>query len=704
MGQSFSSGQGRGQSQPRGGGSSYARGGGKTSGRVYTLSQVEQPEAKVMKGTVLFFSSWVKVLFDTGASHSFISLALVTKLGLNVERLDIPICVGSPLESDVRLSSIYRNCSLSVGESSIEFDLIVMDMEVYDLILGMDWLATFRVIIDCSKRRVSITLPNSEMLIFHCKSESHTPSTYLRPKEQRDFFGWLASMVAREEGGSYPSNLPVVRKFSDVFPDDLPGLPPHRAVDFFIDLIPGTAPISLAPYRMAPAELKELKVQIDELLRKGFIRPSVSPWGAPVLFAKKQDGSLRLCIDYRQLNRVTVKNKYLLPRIDDLFDQLQGAVRFSKIDLRSGYHQMLVHEEDISKTTFRTRYGHYEFLVMPFGLTNAPAAFMDLMNRLYHPYLDQCVVVFIDDILIYSKSDEEHENHLRLALQVLRDHQLYAKLSKCDFWMSKVKFLGHVVSSNGISIDPTKIEAVLKWERPRNVTEVRSFLGLAGYYRRFVKDFSRIVLPLTYLTHKGVQFVWSDDCEKAFLELKGKLNSAPVLVLLEREKGYTIYCDASRFGLGCVLMQVEHVVAYASRQLKQHEKNYPTHDLELAAIVFALKIWRHYLYGETFEVYSDHKSLKYIFTQKDLNLRQRRWIEYLEDYDFTLQYHPGKVNVVADALSRKFQGSLAALRCREWKLRQELQRYNLMVSRNDNQAYLYNMVVQPAIQQQVIGA
>ena len=283
-------------------------------------------------------------------------------------------------------------------------------------------------------------------------------------------------------------------------------MPPDREIEFCIDVVPGTAPISLPPYRMAPAELKELKEQLQDLLDKGFVRPSTSPWGAPVLFVKKKDGSLRLCIDYKQLNKVTVRNKYPLPRIDDLFDQLQGASCFSKIDLRSGYHQLRIRHEDVPKTAFRTRDGHYEFLVMSFGLTNAPAAFMDLMNRVFKPFLDRFVIVFIDDILVYSRSKEEHVEHLRIILQTLREHQLYAKFSKCEFWLDSVAFLGHVVSREGIQVDPKKIEAVMDWQRPTTVTEVRSFLGLAGYYRRFVQDFSRIAAPLTRLTQKNVRF------------------------------------------------------------------------------------------------------------------------------------------------------------------------------------------------------
>ena len=252
-------------------------------------------------------------------------------------------------------------------------------------------------------------------------------------------------------------NVLVVQEFKDVFPDELPGLPPVKDMDFAIELEPSTTPISKAPYRMAPVELKELKEQLQDLLDWGFIRPSVSPWGAPVLSVKKKDGTLRLCIDYRELNKVTIKNKYSLPRIDDLFDQLQGASVFSKIDLRSGYHQLRIKEVDIPKTAFRSRYGHYEFTVMSFGLTNAPAAFMDMLNRVFKDFLDTFIIVFIDDILIYSKTEEEHGAHLHQVLSRLRAYRLYAKFSKCEFWLHEVNFLGHVVSRNGISMDPPKL-------------------------------------------------------------------------------------------------------------------------------------------------------------------------------------------------------------------------------------------------------
>ncbi|XP_073046190.1 uncharacterized protein [Primulina eburnea] len=463
------------------------------------------------------------------------------------------------------------------------------------------------------------------------------------------------AMLSEVKKGTTPTleEIPVVQEFPDVFPDELPGELPDREVEFEINLVPNAAPISKAPYRMAPAELKELKEQLQELLDKKQIRSNASPWGAPVLFVKKKDGSMRMCIDYRELNKITIKNKYPLPRIYDLFDQLKVASVFSKLDLRSSYHQLKVKTEDISKTAFRTRYGHYEFTVMPFGLTNAPAVFMDLMNRVFKPFLDKFVVVFIDDILVYSSSEEDHKEHLRLILQKLREKELYTKFKKCEFWLESVAFLGHIISAAGVSVDPKKVEAISDWPRQNNVTEIRSFLGLAGYYRKFVEGFSSIAIPLTKLTQKNSKFQWSEKCEQSFETLKKKLTSTPVLVLPMEGKDYTVYSDASKEGLGCVLMQEGRVIAYASRQLKPYEQNYPTHDLELAAVVFALKIWRHYLYGAKCEIFTDHQSLKYLFTQKELNMRQRRWIELIKDYDLTISYHPGKANTVADALSRK---------------------------------------------------
>ncbi|GJR03490.1 putative reverse transcriptase domain-containing protein [Tanacetum coccineum] len=324
-----------------------------------------------------------------------------------------------------------------------------------------------------------------------------------------------------------------------------------------------------------------------------------------------------------------------------------------KIDIRLGYHQLRVREEDIPKTAFKTRYGHYEFQVMPFSLTNAPTVFMDLMNRVCKPYMDKFVIVFIDDILIYSKNKQEHEEHLKLILELLKKEQLYAKFSKREFRIPKVQFLGYVIDSQGIHVDPAKIESVKDWASPKSAMEIRQILSLAGYYQRFIEGFLKIAKPMTKLTQKKVKFDWGDKEEIAFQLIKHKLCSAPILALPEGNEDFIIYCDASIKGLGMVLMQREKVIAYASRQLKIREKNYTTHDLELGAVAFALNIWRHYLYVTKCTVFTDHKSLQHILDQKELNMRQRRWLELLSDYDCKIRYHSGKANVVADALSIK---------------------------------------------------
>ncbi|GJZ22224.1 putative reverse transcriptase domain-containing protein [Tanacetum coccineum] len=346
-------------------------------------------------------------------------------------------------------------------------------------------------------------------------------------------------------------DVPIVPNFPEVFLEDLPGLPPTRLAEFQIDLVPGAKPVARAPYRLAPSEMKELSEQLKELSEKGFIRPRSSPWGAPVLFVKKKDGSFRMCIDYRELNKLTVKNRYPLPRIDDLFDQIQGLSVYSKIDLRSGYHQLRVQEEDIPKTAFRTRYGHYEFQVMPFSLTNALAVFMDLVNRVCKPYLDKFVIVLIDDILIYSKNKQDHEEHLKLILELLKKEKLYAKFSKCEFWIPKVQFLGHVNNvRRACHVGSTKIESIKDWESPKSPTEIRQFLCLAGYYRRFIEGFSKIAKRMTKLTPKKVKFEWGDKQEATFQLLKQKLCSAPILALPEGSERFYAYCDASKEEFG----------------------------------------------------------------------------------------------------------------------------------------------------------
>ncbi|TYK00841.1 DNA/RNA polymerases superfamily protein [Cucumis melo var. makuwa] len=517
-------------------------------GKVYAMTQQEVEDASdIITGTILICNVPANVLFDPGATHSFVSSIFLTKLNRMLEPLSEGLAIYT-LVGDVLLANeVLRNCKILVEGISLLVDLLPLELQRLDVILGMDFLFAHYASMDCHRKEVVFRKPGFAEVVFRGmrKVVSRSLISILKAEKllRKGCTAFLAHILVVHREKLKLEDVPVVKEFLNVFPDDLSGLPPNREIEFTIELLLGTTPISQAPYRMAPSKLKELKMQLQELVDKGYIRPSVSPWGAPVLFVKKKDGTLRLCIDYRQLNKVIIRNKYPLPRINDLFDQLRGATLFSKIDLRSGYHQLKVRESDIAKTAFRTRYGHYEFRVMPFGLTNAPAVFMDLMNRIFHRYLDQFVIVFIDDILVYSVDRESHEEHLRIVLQTLR----------CTLSLANV--------SSG-------------WNK---------------ILWCFIDDFSRLALPLTALTRKNAKFEWSDKCEQSFQELKKRLVTAPILALSVIGKDYVIYCDASRLGLGCVLMQDGNVIAYASRQLKEHECNYPTHDLELAAVVLALK-------------------------------------------------------------------------------------------------------------------
>ncbi|KAI3802804.1 hypothetical protein L1987_30947 [Smallanthus sonchifolius] len=602
-------------------------GGNNARGRAFVIGAGEaRQDPNIVTGTFLINDHYASILFDTGADKSFVSSEFSPLLGIKpimlTSKYTIELADGKLIETD----KVIQGCTLNLADHPFVIDLLPVTLGSFDIVIGMDWLSKNRAEIVCREKIVRIPLPNGETLSIQGERSGTTLRiiTCMKARKclRKGYHAILAHVIEKPTEERKVEDIPIVRDYPEVFPEDLPGLPPPRQVEFRIDLVPGAAPIARSPYRLAPSEMQELSNQLQELLDKGFIRPSFSPWGAPVLFVKKKDGSFRMCIDYRELNKLTIKNRYPLPRIDDLFDQLQGSSYYSKIDLRSGYHQLRIQEEDVPKTAFRTRYGHYEFMVMPFGLTNAPAVFMDLMNRVCKPYLDKFVIVFIDDILIYSQTQEEHEQHLRLILELLKNEKLYAKFLKCDFWIREVQFLGHVVNEKGIHVDPSKVEAIKNWEAPKTPTE------------------------------KDKKFDWGEKQEAAFQLLKQKLCCAPILSLPEGTDGFVVYCDASHQGLGCVLMQHDKVIAYVSRQLKVHEKNY-THDLELGAVVFALKIWRHYLYGTRCTIFTDHKSLRHIFDQKELNMRQRRWVELLNDYDCEIRYHPGKANVVADALSRK---------------------------------------------------
>ncbi|GJX88986.1 putative reverse transcriptase domain-containing protein [Tanacetum coccineum] len=485
--------------------STSTQGGRRAPGRVYSLcAEAAVKDNNVVNGTFLINNVYASVLFDTGADRSFVSYAFSKYIDIHPTTLDTNYSVELADGKSLTTNTILRGCTLNLQNHLFKIDLLPIELGSFDVIVGMDWMAEHRAEVVCYEKYIRVPYGN-DMLIVQGER----------------------SGVKNKSRLEVISSIRTQKDFPEVFPEDLPGLPPTRQVEFHIELIPGAAPVACAPYRLAPVKMKELAEQLKELFDKGFIRPSSSPWGAPILFVKMKDGSFRMCIDYRELNKLIVKNRYPLPRIDDLFGQLQGSSIYSKIDLRSGCHQLRVREEDIPKTAFKTRYGHYEFQVMPFGLTKAPAVFMDLMNHVCKPYFDKFVIVFIVDILIYPRDEKEHEEHLKTILELLNKEELYAKFSKCEFWINTVKFLGHIIDSS----------------------------GLVGYYRRFIEGFSKISKPMMELTQKDKKFDWSEEQETAFQLLKQKLCAAPILSLPEGSDDFVVYYDASIKGLGAVLMQ-----------------------------------------------------------------------------------------------------------------------------------------------------
>lgn len=452
-----------------------------------------------------------------------------------------------------------------------------------------------------------------------------------------------------------PSVAKLLQDFHDMFPEEDAKLelPPIRGIEHQIDFIPGATIPNRPAYRSSPEETKEIQRQVGELLSKGYVRESMSPCAVPVLLVPKKDGSWRMCVDSRAVNKITIKYRHPIPRLDDMLDELHGSCVFSKIDLKSGYHQIRMKEGDEWKTAFKTKHGLYEWIVMPFGLTNAPSTFMRLMNHVLRAFIGKFVVVYFDDILIYSKSHDDHLIHLRSVLTVLREERLYANFKKCDFCLDQVVFLGFIVSSAGVKVDESKVKVIQEWPTPSSLTEVRSFHGLASFYRRFVPNFSSIAAPLTEIAKKNVGFKWGDEQAKAFSVLKEKLSSAPLLALPDFAKVFEIECDASSVGIGAVLIQEKRPIAYFSEKLKGAALNYSTYDKELYALVRALETWQHYLWSKEFVIHTDHESLKYLKGQGKLNKRHARWIEFIESFPFVVQYKQGKDNVVADALSRR---------------------------------------------------
>ncbi len=637
----------------------------------------------------------ISVLVDTGASDIFVSARLCAQLNLQLQAAGRErVTLG-----DGASCALQGTCSvpLRIGAYRGTVTAHVMNdlLHGFDLVLGDAWLREHSAVLHFRRRCIElhsggrfITLRPvavADGTVVHpvgASPESKVISALQMRKQVRragraqDLLflvhvraGDAASLLSKDNasssaqtssgGAGLVSNQVIealLAEYADVMPSELPGMPIDRGIGHAIPLIPGVhKPPSRPLYRLSPLELAEVKKQVTDLLLKGLIEPSSSPYGAPILFVQKKDGSLRMCIDYRALNKITVRNQYPLPRIDDLLDQLQGAKVFTSLDLQSGYHQIRITEEDQPKTAFKTPMGLYQFKVLSFGLCNAPSTFQAVMNSIFGDLIGRSVLVYLDDILVFSRSPDEHVVHLRQVLDRLRQHKLYVKRSKCEFNRAELPFLGHIVGVDGVRVDPRKAAAVREYPKPQTVTQLRSFMGMASYFRKFLQGLAHSAAPLTKLMSgsKGARVVWTPERDAAFNAIRDALASPPTLAMADPSKPYVVTTDASDVGIGAVLEQEGRPVAFESRTLSPAERNYSATDREMLAVVHALRVWRCYLEGaKAFVVKTDHNPNTYFASKNPLSRREARWSEFLQQFDFRMEYKAGKENVVADALSR----------------------------------------------------
>ncbi|KAK2417448.1 hypothetical protein QL285_039746 [Trifolium repens] len=605
----------------------------------------------------------VVVLIDSGATHNFVSHDLVKKMNWPVDdssTMNIKLGDGSCS----RTQGACKDLKIDMEGMKIEVDVQLFELGGVDVVLGIDWLRTLGdMIVNWKKHTMSfwfnkqwVTLQGVEdpLGLMTLQSVVSRPKRSKECWRKGDESEVLENFFHTLEVGQSRELEHLLNDCADVFHEPT-GLPPKREKEHVINLKEGEGPVNVRPYRYPHHHKNEIEKQVKEMLQMGIIRHSTSSFSSPVILVKKKDETWRMCIDYRALNKVTVPDKFPIPVIEELLDELHGAKYFSKLDLKSGYHQVRVKEEDVHKTAFRTHEGHYEFLVMPFGLMNAPSTFQSLMNEVFRHLLRKSVLVFFDDILVYSKGWKEHLQHLEEVLKLLQRHGLVANKKKCLFGQSSVEYLGHLISEKGVAVDPSKVVSVTNWPTPKNVKGVRGFLGLTGYYRKFIKDYGKIARPLTELTKKDA-FLWNQEAQTAFDTLKGCLTTAPVLALPDFNKDFTIECDASGNGIGAILLQDKRPVAYFSKALGVRNLTKSAYEKELMAVVLAIQHWRPYLLGRRFMVSTDQKSLKQLLQQRMVTAEQQNWAAKLLGYDFEIVYKPGKLNRGADALSRINEG------------------------------------------------
>lgn len=599
----------------------------------------------------------ITILIDSGSTHNFIEPGVVKLSGYKVEatpNLQVTVADGTKLCS----KAVCKAFRWEMQGLAFSTEVRVLPIGGCDMVLGIQWLSTLGPILwDFRNLKMEFQLQGQSVCLQgddQIKVEQVTPKQMSRTIQQshHGVIAQLSCMTMDGEDLEVPFDIQeILHEYDDLFKEPK-SLPPQRECDHQIILKEGTEPVHVRPYRYPYIQKNEIENIVKEMLDSGIIRPSMSPFSSPVLLVRKKDNTWRMCVDYREINKHTVKDKYPIPIIDELLDELCGAKVFSKLDLRAGYHQIRVNPRDIEKTAFQTHEGHYEFLVMPFGLTNAPSTFQSLMNTIFKPFLRKFILVFFDDILIYSPTWSEHLKHLTAALSILRSHHLFVKKSKCAFGQASLEYLGHIISDKGVLADPIKLESMLKWLRPNSLKALRGFLGLTGYYRRFIKDYGKISLPLTRLLKKDA-FGWDELAENAFQQLKVAITSPPVLALPDYTKEFVIECDASGVGIGAVLMQQGHPIAFLSKALAPKHLGLSAYEKELLALVYAVQKWGHYLMGNHFIIRTDHLSLKYLLDQKITTLMQQKWLTKLLGYDYEIIHKSGYENRVADALSRQ---------------------------------------------------
>lgn len=606
----------------------------------------------------------VLTLLDSGSSHNVIRQELVEELQCLTEPVaayKVTLADGKKVEG----SRMCKNLKWVAGNTEFVMDALVLPLWDYDLILGMQWLESLGCVTwDFKARKLQFNHEGKEVVLqavpkptIEWMTSEQLLNTIEKDVEQTGNQYFLVhtgprvcsnSVETREQEQEKALDT-VLSQFEDVFAEPK-SLPPKRVADHRIPL-KVTEPISVKPYRYPAIQKDAMEQMVKEMLEAGVIRDSTSAFSSPVVLVKKKDGSWRMCVDYRELNKATVKDKFPMPVIEELLDELHGARFFSKIDLRAGYHQIRMYEPDIHKTAFRTHAGHYEFLVMPFGLTNAPSTFQSEMNRMLSKELRKFALVFFDDILIYSRSWEEHLEHIQRILEILRQNQFFAKRSKCQFGTQQIEYLGHIITQQGVATDPAKVEAMQAWPVPKSVKALKGFLGLTGYYRRFIKNYGIIAKPLTKLLQKD-GFEWSEQAQRAFQDLKAAMVRAPVLSMPDFKEKFVIETDASGGGIGAVLMQQHHPIAYLSKALAPKHLGLSTYEKELLALVMAVTKWRSYLLGRQFIIKTDHHSLKYLVEQRMVTPIQQKWLSKLLGFDYEIQYKKGVDNVAADSLSR----------------------------------------------------